>query len=133
MKKSIIMILLMLLPMVVFGDVFGDTGSSLKETGKLVGGLLFIGVVAIWMLPLVFGAMVYSGQKKKAEQQHEEVGMKAALYALIAIIIGSAASFYVVGSIGKLAYNDAGTGTLTQGNSYFLETLFGKGQAAIKN
>jgi EamA domain-containing membrane protein RarD len=123
--KKMFLILTAMMPMVMFAeDVLGDTQAATNATGTMIGTLLFIAVVSIWMLPLVFGVMVYSGQKKRAEQQHEEVGMKAALYALVAIIIGAAASYYVVGSIGKLAGKKT---TLDEGNGYFLKPLFDKG------
>jgi Mn2+/Fe2+ NRAMP family transporter len=134
MKKIYTFILLTMMPLVAFAadEVLGDTQTATNETGAMIGTLMFVAVVSIWMLPLVFGVLVYSGQKKKAEQQHEEVGMKAALFALVAIIIGTAASYYVVGTIGKLAKGGAAGVTLKQGNEYFLNPLFEQGKKGIE-
>lgn len=132
MKKLQILALMILLPLGAFaaGPLLGDAQGATTETGTLIGTLLFIAVVAIWMLPFVFGIMVYAAQKKKAEQNHEDLGVKAALLSLVAIIIGGAAAFYIVGSIGSLALGLTTT-DLTKGNSYFLKPLFDKGLANI--
>jgi len=133
MKKIISILIITMVPALLLANntaVFGQTGDAINETGTMVGSFLFLAVSAIWLLPIVFGIMVYSGQKKKAEQQHEEVGMKAALYALVAIIIGAAASYYVVGTIGDLSNGDTQNG-LDAGNSYFLKTFFDSGTVAL--
>jgi len=109
----------------------GAAQSATTEVGSMIGTFMFIAVVAIWLLPLGFGVMVYSGQKKKAEQQHDEVGMKAALYSLVAIIIGTAMAYYVVGNMGKMALGGGVTHTIRDGNSYFLKTLFDVGKVGI--
>lgn len=129
-KKLMILLGVALLPIVAAattgtgGVLLGDAQGATTETGTLIGTLMFIVVVAVWMLPLVFGVMVYSSQKKKAEQQHEDVGIKTAISSLVAIIIGAAAAFYIVGSIGQLA--DPTATDLKKGNSFFLAPLFGK-------
>lgn len=132
-KKLMILLGVALLPIVAAADtvLLGDAQGATNETGTLIGTLMFVIVVAIWMLPLVFGVMVYSSQKKKAEQQHEDVGIKTAISSLVAIIIGGAAAYYIVGSIGSLASGETKT-NLAKGNSYFLKPLFDKGQTNIK-
>ena len=126
MKKIYIVILLAIMPIFAFANqVLGEAQDATNETGSMIGTLLFIVVASVWVLPIVFGVMVYSGQKKKAEQQHEEVGIKAAVFSLVAIIIGGAAAYYIVGTIGQLA--DNGSSDLKTGNAYFLKPLFDNG------
>jgi len=131
MKKIISLLLIVIMPISAFADVLGSAQDATNQTGSMIGTLLFIVVTSVWVLPIVFGVMVYSGQKKKAEQQHEEVGIKAAVFSLVAIIIGAAASYYIVGTIGNLAKGGSGTADLKAGNTYFLAPLFNKGKENI--
>ena len=103
------------------------------SVGKLFGMIIVIISVTLWLLPAAFAVLVYTGQKKKAEQMHEEVGLKAAILALLAAVLGVAMSFYIVGTIGKYAKGaTAPSGvTLKQGNKYFLEAVIGKGADKI--
>jgi len=133
MKKvqNLILLLILFLPIFVMGDgntTLGDGVKVVAETGKLIGVMIVVAVVAVWTLPVAFGVLVYTGQKKKAEQQHEEVGLKAAVISLLAVVIGAAMSFYIVGTIGSLA--KGGDATLKDGNKYFLGPIIGKG---VKN
>ena len=135
MKKLIYIVTLLMLStmrLLAEGEVLGNAQGATTETGTLIGTLMFIAVVAVWMLPLVFGVMVYSAQKKKAEQQHDDVGIKTAISSLVAIIIGGAAAYYIVGSIGILALGGADGTTLKEGNKYFLGPLFQAGEKNIK-
>lgn len=101
------------------------------ETGALFGTIIVVVVVSLWLLPIAFAGLVYTGQKKKAEQMHEEVGLKAAILALLAGILGAAMAFYIVGTIGKYAANDI-DGSLEDGNKYLLKAVIGQGVKNIK-
>jgi len=132
MKKIYSLILLMsIIPNMIWaGGVLGDGVKTIAATGSLMGTIIVVAVVAIWLLPVAFGVLVYTGQKKKAEQQHEEVGLKAAIVSLLAVVIGAAMSFYIVGTIGSLAMTNDDA-TLKQGNSFFLRPIIGKGVSNI--
>ena len=101
------------------------------ETGALFGTIIVVVVVSLWLLPIAFAGLVYTGQKKKAEQMHEEVGLKAAILALLAGILGAAMAFYIVGTIGKYAKN-APNESLEKGNKYLLNAVIGQGVKNIK-
>ena len=101
------------------------------ETGTLFGTIIVVVVVSLWLLPIAFAGLVYTGQKKKAEQMHEEVGLKAAILALLAGILGAAMAFYIVGTIGKYAKN-APNESLEKGNKYLLNAVIGQGVKNIK-
>jgi len=99
------------------------------STGKLFGMLIVVVAVSLWLLPIAFAVLVYTGQKKKAEQMHEEVGLKAAIMALLAAVLGAAVAYYIVGSIGSYAEEGAGISKvdLVKGNKYFLQAIIGTG------
>ena len=101
------------------------------STGKLFGMLIVILSVSLWLLPIAFATLVYTGQKKKAEQMHEEVGLKASILSLLAAVLGAAMAFYIVGTIGKYAEIE-GPDTLEGGNKYFLNAVIGTGANKIK-
>jgi len=132
--KKLLYITLMLLPALAMAagtghdNPLGDAQGAISSVGSLISTLLVVVIVSIWTLPMVLGFMVYSGQKKKAEQQHEEVGVKAAGLALVAAILGTAAAYYIVGSVG-MATDDTVT-DLKAGNAVFLKPLLGTG---VKN
>ena len=130
MKKWMILSML-LLPIVTFGAE--DTGlndgiSMLADTGKVFGIIIILVSVGLWLMPVAFAGLVYTGQKKKAEQMHEEVGLKAAILALLAGVMGAAMSYYVVGTIGAFASGDTGdTDRLKKGNKYLISRVVGAG------
>ena len=113
------------------------------QTGTLFGTIIVVVAVSLWLLPIAFAGLVYTGQKKKAEQMHEEVGLKASILALLAGVLGAAMAYYVVGTIGQYAKAGAppaaaGSSTsssssngLKGGNEYLLGAIIGKGVAAI--
>jgi len=110
-----------------------DTGleggiEMVAQTGTLFGIIIVVVAVALWLMPIAFAGLVYTGQKKKAEQAHEEVGLKAAILALLAAVLGAALAYYVVGTIGKYAENGATVrpaNTLEDGNKYILSKVIG--------
>ncbi len=108
------------------------------STGKLFGMLIVVVAVSLWLLPIAFATLVYTGQKKKAEQMHEEVGLKAAVLALLAAVLGAAMAYYLVGSIGKYAEGGSSVSSKTNlslesGNKYFLKAIIGTGANKITN
>ena len=139
--KKINILSLLLLPTVIFaGDGLNDGIKMVAETGTLFGTIITIVAVSLWLLPIALAVLVYTGQKKKAEQMHEEVGLKAAILALLAGVLGAAMAFYVVGTIGKYAkagsakgYTGATvSGDLADGNKYFLSAVIGSGVKQIQ-
>ena len=107
-----------------------DGTKMVGQTGVLFGTIIVVIAVSLWLLPIAFAGLVYTGQKKKAEQMHEEVGLKAAILALLAGVLGAAMAFYVVGTIGKYAKGEP-AGTLEDGNKYLLQAVIGKGVEQI--
>ena len=132
MKKWMILSIL-LLPMVTFGKDTGlDDGiSMLADTGKVFGIIIILVSVGLWLMPVAFAGLVYTGQKKKAEQMHEEVGLKAAILALLAGVMGAAMSYYVVGTIGAFAM-PGDDNTLKEGNTYLISRVVGAGAEEMK-
>ena len=137
---------IMLLPAIVMAttpsggnQAGGTTGTDglteginmVAQTGELFGTIIVVVAVSLWLLPIAFAALVYTGQKKKAEQMHEEVGLKAAIMALLAGVLGAAMAFYVVGTIGKYAADNAG-GNLSEENRFLLKAVIGSGVTQIK-
>ena len=138
MKKlnKIMWICILLVPSLVWSATTTTTSGGLKEgtkmvaeTGTLFGTIIVVVVVSLWLLPIAFAGLVYTGQKKKAEQMHEEVGLKAAILALLAGILGAAMAFYIVGTVGK--YSGDNLTSLEQGNGYLLSAIIGKGVSNI--
>ena len=135
MKKlnKMMWIAILLLPNLAWANL--KQGSDMiASTGTLFGVLIVVATVALWLLPAAFATLVYTGQKKKAEQMHEEVGLKAAILALLAAVLGAAVSFYIVGTIGKYAEagaNDKSNLNLESGNKYFLKAVIGSGADKI--
>jgi len=134
-KINLLISLLILMPTIIFAGPLGNGVDVIAETGSLMGTVMVVAIVTIWVLPIAFGVLVYTGQKKKAEQQHEEVGLKAAVISLLAVVIGAAMSFYIVGTVGSLAMDSNATKTgLKAGNSYFLKPIIGTGvEEILKN
>jgi len=120
-----------LLPLLLLAADDGlDEGIGMvAKIGTLFGVLIVVVAVSLWMLPIAFATLVYTGQKKKAEQMHEEVGLKAAVLALLAGILGAMMAYYVVGTIGKFAGKEA---TLAKGNEYIVSRVVGTGAKQIK-
>ena len=116
------------------GDLDEGIG-MVASTGTLFGTIIVVVAVSLWLLPIAFAGLVYTGQKKKAEQMHEEVGLKAAILALLAGVLGAAMAFYVVGTIGKYSLPDGGSGNigLKEGNAYLIGAVIGKGVTQIKS
>ena len=118
---------ILLIPSLVWSGSSGlaDGIDMVAETGTLFGMLIVVIAVSLWMLPIAFAGLVYTGQKKKAEQMHEEVGLKAAILSLLAGVLGAAMAFYIVGTIG--AYSDQSNTTfdLKEGNKFLLNAVIG--------
>ena len=134
MKKieKIMLIGILLLPSLVSAESgLKDGITMVGRTGTLFGTIIVVVVVSLWLLPIAFAGLVYTGQKKKAEQMHEEVGLKAAILALLAGVLGAAMAFYVVGTIGTYAANKPG-GSLEAGNKFLLQAVIGSGADNIK-
>jgi len=133
MKKlnKTLLIGILLLPSLLCAGGLEEGTKMVGETGTLFGTIIVVVAVSLWLLPIAFAGLVYTGQKKKAEQMHEEVGLKAAILALLAGVLGAAMAFYVVGTIGKYAQNNP-TGSLKAGNRFLLSTVIGKGVTNIK-
>jgi len=130
MKKlnKLMWIILLLMPNLIWAAALDEGMKMIASTGALFGVLIVVVTVSLWLLPAAFAGLVYTGQKKKAEQMHEEVGLKAAILSLLAAVLGVAMAFYVVGTIGKYAYSASGSsGTtsidLAQGNGYLIQTI----------
>lgn len=114
----------LLLPSIIFADNGLDDGINMvASTGTLFGTIIVVIAVALWMMPIAFAGLVYTGQKKKAEQMHEDVGLKAAMLALLAGVLGAAMAFYLVGSIGQ--YAGSAKDTLKGGNGYLIKAIVG--------
>ena len=123
--KKLIWVAILLLPNLVFANL-KEGVDMVAETGSLFGTIIVVVVVSLWLLPIAFAGLVYTGQKKKAEQMHEEVGLKAAILALLAGVLGAAMAFYVVGTVGQ--YSGAKTQSLKGGNAHLLSAIIGKGR-----
>ena len=128
--KKLMWVAILLLPNLVFANL-KEGVDMVAETGSLFGTIIVVVVVSLWLLPIAFAGLVYTGQKKKAEQMHEEVGLKAAILALLAGVLGAAMAFYIVGTIGIYAKGEI-SGDLKVGNKYLLEAVIGKGVKNIK-
>lgn len=131
--KILLLSLAMILPgllLAVTGhdNPLGDAQGAISSVGNLIATLMVVVVVSIWLLPMILAFMVFTNQKKKAEQQHEDTGLKAAGLALVAAILGTAASYYIVGSIGMAT--DDSVSDLKAGNAVFLKPIMGTG---VKN
>ena len=136
MKKlnKTLLIGILLLPSLLCAGGLEEGTKMVGETGTLFGTIIVVVAVSLWLLPIAFAGLVYTGQKKKAEQMHEEVGLKAAILALLAGVLGAAMAFYVVGTIG--AYADitkisSDETDLKAGNAYLLSAIIGKGAKNI--
>ena len=115
---------ILLLPNFIFAaDELEDGIGMVTQTGTLFGVIIVVVAVALWMIPIAFAGLVYSGQKKKAEQMHEEVGLKAAILALLAGVLGAALAYYVVGTIGM--YSSAKADSLGKGNGVMIQAIVG--------
>jgi len=103
------------------------------STGTLFGTIIVVVAVSLWMLPIAFAGLVYTGQKKKAEQMHEEVGLKAAILALLSGVLGAAMAYYIVGTIGSYAEQGKAITKvdLESGNKYLLKAVIGSGVEKI--
>ena len=123
--KKMMWIIVLLLPSLVLANLTEGT-KMVSQTGELFGTIIVVVAVSLWMLPIAFAVLVYTGQKKKAEQMHEEVGLKAAVMALLAGVLGAAMAFYIVGTIGKYASGSVDA-ELEAGNAYLLQAVIGKG------
>ena len=126
------------LPTLTFADGLDDGIGMVAESGTLFGTIIVVVAVSLWLLPIAFAGLVYTGQKKKAEQMHEEVGLKAAILALLAGVLGAAMAFYVVGTIGNYAMPEgegavSGGTDLENGNAYLLQAVIGKGREKISD
>ena len=108
-----------------------DGIDMVAETGTLFGMLIVVVSVSLWMLPIAFAGLVYTGQKKKAEQMHEEVGLKAAILSLLAGVLGAAMAFYIVGTIGAYSDKDNSDFDLKEGNKFLLNAVIGKAVGQI--
>ena len=129
MKKlnKIMWIGILLVPSLVWSAGGLEDGIDMvAETSTLFGMLIVVISVSLWMLPIAFAGLVYTGQKKKAEQMHEEVGLKASILSLLAGVLGAAMAFYIVGTIG--AYSDKSNSNfdLKEGNKFLLNAIIGK-------
>jgi hypothetical protein len=132
----------LLLLSVLLTPIIGNAAGGLTEgidmvgkTGTLFGTIIVVVAVSLWLLPIAFAGLVYTGQKKKAEQMHEEVGLKAAILALLAGVLGAAMAFYIVGTIGIYSNpdtSDIDNAKLEEGNKYLLRAIIGKGVKNIK-
>ena len=129
--NKLISIGILLFPTMILAGALSDGTDMVGETGTLFGTIIVVVAVSLWLLPIAFAGLVYTGQKKKSEQMHEEVGLKAAILALLAGVLGAAMAFYVVGTIGKYAQNNP-DGSLKAGNRFLLSTVIGKGVTNIK-
>ena len=127
MKKLFLLLVgLSSLMMAADTEVLGNAQQGVAESGVLAASILVLVIVLFWAVPIIVGAIVYVSMKKKKEQQHEEIGLGDAFKVLLAVIVSGAASFYIVGSIGKMA--SGGTATdLAQGNGYFLKPILDLG------
>ena len=128
--KALFFMLTMMLPgllLAVTGhdNPLGDAQGAISGVGSMIATLMVVVVVSIWLLPMILGFLVFTNQKKKAEQQHEDTGLKAAGLALVAAILGTAASYYIVGSIGMAT--DESVEDLKAGNAVFLKPIMGTG------
>ena len=103
-----------------------DGIDMVAETSTLFGMLIVVISVSLWMLPIAFAGLVYTGQKKKAEQMHEEVGLKASILSLLAGVLGAAMAFYIVGTIGAYSDKNNSTFNLKEGNKFLLNAIIGK-------
>ena len=128
-NKLIWMSVLLLPTLILAKDGLKDGIDMVASTGTLFGTIIVVVAVSLWMLPIAFAGLVYTGQKKKAEQMHEEVGLKAAILALLAGVLGAAMAFYIVGTIGKYS---GGGDTLKSGNGYLLSAIIGKAATNMK-
>ena len=116
----------------IAGDGGLDDGIDMvAQTGSLFGTIIVVVVVSLWLLPIAFAGLVYTGQKKKAEQMHEEVGLKAAILALLAGVLGAAMAFYVVGTIGMYSGDKDTVNSLKKGNQYLMSAVIGSGVKKI--
>ena len=132
--KKILMVGLLFFPIIIMAEGLSEGIAMVGKTGTLFGTIIVIVAVSLWLLPVAFATLVYTGQKKKAEQMHEEVGLKAAILSLLAAVLGAAMAFYVVGTIGIYANPDSDfsrtSPELSSGNKYLLSAVIGKG---VKN
>ena len=141
MKKlnQLIWISILIMPTLIFATGGLKDGTKMVgQTGVLFGTIIVVVAVALWLLPIAFAGLVYTGQKKKAEQMHEEVGLKAAILALLAGVLGAAMAFYIVGTIGMYAekgtaVDPSANNALADGNKYLLGAVVGGGLKGIKN
>jgi len=129
------MAVLLLPTLILAKDGLDDGIDMVASTGTLFGTIIVVVAVSLWMLPIAFAGLVYTGQKKKAEQMHEEVGLKAAIMALLAGVLGAAMSYYIVGTIGSYAEKgkDITKVDLDAGNKFLLSAVIGKGVTSIND
>ena len=133
MKKlnKIMWIGLLLIPSFIWANL--DEGMEIPTvtTGISIFTMILVGVVSLWLLPIVFATLVYIVQKKKAKQTHEKVGLKVFVKSLLAGVLGAAIAFYLVGTLG---INAAGINEipidadnrLLKGNSFLLKVIIEK-------
>ena len=132
--KALFFMLTMILPGLLLAatetdNPLGDAQGAISSVGTMIATLMVVVVVSIWLLPMIIGFLVFTNQKKKAEQLHEDTGLKAAGLALVAAILATAASYYIVGTIGMAT--DSGASDLKAGNAVFLKPIMGTGMSKI--
>ena len=130
MKKILWLMIVASASIYASGAVLGDAQNGVSEAGKLMGTLMFLVITLFWTLPVLLGIVVYVTVKKKKEQEREEMGVGDAFKIVLGVIIGGAAGYYIVGSIGALAIG--GSPGLGQGNTYFLQKLLNAGKNQIR-
>ncbi len=100
MKKRVFAILMMLPYMAMAEDVLGNSQTATTEAGGLFASGVILVLLSLWIVPIIIGFMVYNSRKKKAEQNHEDMGLATAGMVLAVVIVSYAAVYFFEGGVG---------------------------------
>jgi NADH:ubiquinone oxidoreductase subunit 5 (subunit L)/multisubunit Na+/H+ antiporter MnhA subunit len=108
MKKIATSLMMLGVPFMAFadGEVLGDAQQATTEAAGLFGSAVILVLLALWVVPIIIGFMVYNSKKKKAEQAHEDMGLATAGMVLSVIVVSYAAVFFFEGAVGKAMSDD---------------------------
>ena len=108
--KKITFAILMILPyLAIAEDVLGGSQKAASEAGSMVSVGFALVLMALWAVPILIGFLVYNSRRKKAEQNHEDMGLSAAGMVLASVILSYAAVFFFEGGVGMAVDKQAST------------------------
>jgi len=125
--------LLLVLPglaMAANTEVLGDAQQATSEGAGLFASGIILVLLALWIVPIIIGFMVYNSRKKKAEQAHEDMGLATAGMVLAVVITAYGAVYFFEGAVG-IAMSKNGANTYAQGVKEIISPVLNYGMGKI--